>query len=208
VSEQLVDALLPLALVWCLIGLWLLTVAYVFWDARRRRWPDREVARWMLIATIPFIGFILYLRARRGQGQGSERVTLVRGYEDAEDEGDTMGTIPAEFWRSPDQSPTPFSLLLVGLEGPYAGSQFEVDQFPARVGRTAQCRVCLQEDLAVSRRHAELYQVGDELRLRDMDSTHGTYLNGQPVRDEPLIDGDTLQVGNSIFVVNERRRNT
>ncbi len=205
-SEQLADALLPLALVWCLIGLWLLSVGYVFWDARRRRWPDRDVARWMLVAAIPFLGFLLYLRARRSPRQGAERVTMVRGWED-EREGDTMGTIPAEFWRSPQAAPSPFSLLLVGLEGPYTGTQFEVDQFPARIGRTAQCRVSLQEDLAVSRRHAELYQAGDELRLRDMDSTHGTFLNGQPIKDEPLIDGDTLQVGNSIFVISERRRN-
>lgn len=205
-SEQLVDALLPLALVWCLVGLWLLTVAYVFWDARQRRWPDREVARWMLIAAIPFVGFLLYLRARRDRRQGADRVTLVRGYEEVEREGDTMGTIPAEFWRSPDAPPSPYALTLVALEGPYAGSQFEVDQFPARVGRTAQCRICLQEDLAVSRRHAELYQVGDELRLRDMDSTHGTFLNGERIKDQPLIDGDTLQIGNSIFVINERRR--
>lgn len=204
-SEQLTDALIRLGAAWCLVGLWLLTVAYVFWDARRRRLPDRQVARWMLIAALPFVGFLYYLVARRRQrAERSDRVTLVRRAEESQREGRTLSTVPAAFWKTPGGASAESPLTLDVLEGPHAGAQFRLSRFPARVGRTGDCQVTLKEDLAVSRQHAELYRESGEVRLRDLGSTHGTFLNGYRVDDQPLLDGDTIQIGHTVFIVNER----
>lgn len=53
------------------------------------------------------------------------------------------------------------------------------------------------DDPNVSRRHAVLYWEGDQLFVKDLDSTNGTYVNGRPVTAGQLVDGDMLTVGNS-----------
>lgn len=207
-SEQLTDALIRLGAAWCLVGLWLLTVAYVFWDARRRRLPDGQVARWLLVAALPFVGLILYLMVRRGRAERPDRVTRVRGQmhgvEEPQRDGRTLSTVPAGFWKSSGSAPAGAPFTLDVLEGPYAGAQFRLARLPARVGRTGDCQIKLNDDLAVSRRHAELYREAGEVRLRDLGSTHGTFLNGYRIDDQPLLDGDTIQIGHSVFIVNER----
>jgi EAL domain-containing protein (putative c-di-GMP-specific phosphodiesterase class I) len=47
----------------------------------------------------------------------------------------------------------------------------------------------------VSKRHAEIYSDGDTLRVRDLGSRNGTFLNQQPVSDAPLHKGDILHFG-------------
>jgi len=48
---------------------------------------------------------------------------------------------------------------------------------------------------AVSRRHAEMSWTGQELVLRDLDSTNGTFVNGQPVTRALVQDGDRVLIG-------------
>ncbi len=51
-------------------------------------------------------------------------------------------------------------------------------------------------DLDVSSRHAEIRSVGDRHVLVDLNSTNGTFVNGQPVTGErALADGDTITFG-------------
>jgi pSer/pThr/pTyr-binding forkhead associated (FHA) protein len=49
------------------------------------------------------------------------------------------------------------------------------------------------------RPHAEIYTDGLTLRVRDLGSRNGTFLNRAPVKDGPLHDGDVLHVGNYEF---------
>jgi len=52
-------------------------------------------------------------------------------------------------------------------------------------------------DNGVSRVHASIQRDGDSLYLSDIDSTNGTFLNGQRLGDDPqlLHDGDTIRLG-------------
>lgn len=50
-------------------------------------------------------------------------------------------------------------------------------------------------DPGMSRRHAELLWTGELWMVRDCDSTNGTYLNGEPVTQHILIDGDVIECG-------------
>jgi len=68
------------------------------------------------------------------------------------------------------------------------------------IGRREDCdlRIPLGE---VSRKHCRLIRDGDTLKLEDLGSSNGTYLNGQRVQEAQLNPGDTLQVGPVVFVL-------
>lgn len=51
------------------------------------------------------------------------------------------------------------------------------------------------ENLAVSGHHAKLLTIFDDSFLEDLDSTNGTYVNGQPITKHPLKNGDVIVIG-------------
>lgn len=53
----------------------------------------------------------------------------------------------------------------------------------------------------VSREHCRLQIVKNELRVRDLDSSNGTYVNGKRVDEAVLKPGDRLTVGPVNFIV-------
>jgi predicted component of type VI protein secretion system len=53
----------------------------------------------------------------------------------------------------------------------------------------------------VSRRHCEIQQNGEALRIRDLDSTCGTFVNEKRVNgDSPVKAGDYIRIGPLTFV--------
>ena len=68
------------------------------------------------------------------------------------------------------------------------------------VGRREDCdlRIPLGE---VSRKHCRIVRDGDSLKLEDLGSSNGTFLNGQRVQEAMLGPGDTVQVGPVVFVL-------
>jgi pSer/pThr/pTyr-binding forkhead associated (FHA) protein len=53
----------------------------------------------------------------------------------------------------------------------------------------------------VSRRHCEISQNGEALKVRDLDSAWGTFVNGKRVNGEtPLKAGDSVRIGPLTFV--------
>lgn len=53
------------------------------------------------------------------------------------------------------------------------------------------------DDASVSRRHAEAYLQGEAVFVRDLGSSNGTWINGQPIGEQPvmLAPGHTLHIG-------------
>lgn len=68
------------------------------------------------------------------------------------------------------------------------------------IGRREDCdlRIPLGE---VSRKHCRIVRDGDSLKLEDLGSSNGTFLNGQRVQEAMLGPGDTVQVGPVVFVL-------
>lgn len=52
------------------------------------------------------------------------------------------------------------------------------------------------DDPAISATHAEIVRADDELILRDLNSTNGTKVSGQPVHRHYLRDGDIIGLAN------------
>ena len=62
------------------------------------------------------------------------------------------------------------------------------------IGRAPENSIRL-EDVSVSGRHAELVLVGENCYLKDVGSTNGTLVNGQPAKEVQLRAGDRIRFG-------------
>lgn len=71
---------------------------------------------------------------------------------------------------------------------------------PFTIGVATDAQLALA-DMAVSRRHCELYEFDGTLWVRDLGSVKGTFVNGTPVREAPLMSGDMLMLGEIHFRV-------
>ncbi len=92
-------------------------------------------------------------------------------------------------------------LYLKAIEGPHAGQEYPVFSLPAQIGRVPEAAIRLDQDLGVSRHHAEIYEQAGELRIRDLSSAHGTRMGGSNIEDQGLAPGDHIQVGLTTLVV-------
>jgi DNA-binding NtrC family response regulator len=93
------------------------------------------------------------------------------------------------------------TFVLSAVSGPDAGKTFEIDvSRGGRVflGQSMACTVQL-EDETVSRRHAAFDVVDGALRLTDLGSTNGTFVNGVRALDVVLTGGETIRVGADVF---------
>ncbi|WP_437668867.1 sigma 54-interacting transcriptional regulator [Sorangium sp. So ce131] len=59
------------------------------------------------------------------------------------------------------------------------------------------------EDGWISSRHARITRDGGRLRLEDLGSTNGTFVNGVPQRSAPLAEGDLIELGHTFFLFRE-----
>ncbi|MBS0402587.1 MAG: FHA domain-containing protein [Proteobacteria bacterium] len=51
------------------------------------------------------------------------------------------------------------------------------------------------DNLAVSGEHAVFVMSGDEVLVHDLGSTNGTYVNGKPIKQQSLRNGDIVEMG-------------
>lgn len=92
----------------------------------------------------------------------------------------------------------------VYLEGFVGGAKaprrFDLDAFPARIGRQPECTVFLDVP-SVSRRHAEIRcDNGVRLEVIDLGSTNGTFVNGTRIKTAtPIFGGDVIHFGDHEF---------
>lgn len=56
-------------------------------------------------------------------------------------------------------------------------------------------------DSAASRRHAEVFKVGEMYFIRDLGSTNGTYVNDTRIDEEELLrEGDRIRIGSTVLI--------
>ena len=82
--------------------------------------------------------------------------------------------------------------------GPGAGRRFDIGAAAVTIGRHGQCDVRV-DDTWLSRWHARIAWSGAEYIVEDLDSTNGTYVNGERViGSRALKSGDLLQLGGQV----------
>lgn len=87
--------------------------------------------------------------------------------------------------------------------GPQKGQSFEVQITKSAIwGRSREmCDICL-DDHRISRQHCVLETAEGGVRITDLGSQNGTYLNGIRIQQPRLLTkGDTVQLGNTVLRV-------
>ncbi|MBX3745926.1 MAG: FHA domain-containing protein [Verrucomicrobiae bacterium] len=85
-------------------------------------------------------------------------------------------------------------VTLVVMYGGSAGREHPLGEGLNRVGRAAGNEVML-EDASISASHCELWVMRERLLVRDLASTNGTFINGRPVSEAEVNEGDVLALG-------------
>jgi hypothetical protein len=76
----------------------------------------------------------------------------------------------------------------------YAGRRMPVSEAVVTIGRSLDNDIVVDER-SVSRRHAQLRRRYGQYVIYDLGSRGGTLVNGHPVREAPLDDGDVVSLG-------------
>lgn len=103
--------------------------------------------------------------------------------------------------RPSGEKRAPKKLVLRCVEGVQAGQRFEIPEQGATVGREGTIRIL---DDYLSRRHFLLsWDDAGILRVQDLGSRNGTYLNTLPAKNTKVHSGDEIRAGMSLFKVEE-----
>jgi pSer/pThr/pTyr-binding forkhead associated (FHA) protein len=91
-------------------------------------------------------------------------------------------------------------VVLVMFRGEGERRSFSLPRDVTVMGRREDCdlRIPLGE---VSRKHCRLIADGDALKIEDLGSSNGTFVNGQRIQGSPVNPGDVIQIGPVMFVV-------
>ncbi len=85
---------------------------------------------------------------------------------------------------------------LVVLQGPDKDKKVGLQKTKTTVGKRETNDFPLS-DKTVSRSHLAIEYIDDSFLLRDLDSTNGTYLNGNRVKEAYLVPGDVIKLGST-----------
>jgi len=116
-------------------------------------------------------------------------------------ERDLLATVVQQ--RDASEAPSEVVFVLTITEGPERGRTFRLDETtPTRtlIGTSPACEIRLT-DREVSRRHAGLERVGSALKVSDLSSTNGTWVDRVKVFEAELQGGEFLRVGSTMFQV-------
>jgi transcriptional regulator with GAF, ATPase, and Fis domain len=88
---------------------------------------------------------------------------------------------------------------LIAISGPLTGLVLPLDDRSVSIGRDTTNTVCLS-DLALSRLHCTIDSEDGVWRVKDRQSSNGTFVNGTQVTDRELNDRDRITLGASLFL--------
>ncbi len=96
----------------------------------------------------------------------------------------------------------PKHTMLICIDGPLLGQEFEIPPAGLIIGREGHVRV---PDEYLSRKHFEVIVEGDgTVRVRDLGSRNGTFLNTLPAHNTKVQSGDEIRAGVHRFRVEQR----
>jgi hypothetical protein len=86
------------------------------------------------------------------------------------------------------------------ISGPLKGTKFALLEGANTIGRSTQSALVLAS-AKVSKKHCTLLVQGERLLVLDENSSNGTFVNGELIRERLLTLGDHLSVGETVFEV-------
>lgn len=112
------------------------------------------------------------------------------------------GVSPATrtLWRTRGLLPVPEDFVPLRLILQPSGASVELTQPDVLIGRHSQADVRLPLP-DVSRRHCRFLFAQGVWQVIDLNSLNGVFLNGEPIRQASLRQGDLIRIGGFIFAV-------
>jgi pSer/pThr/pTyr-binding forkhead associated (FHA) protein/PAS domain-containing protein len=77
------------------------------------------------------------------------------------------------------------------LNGKRIGESIELKTPRTLIGRDKKCAICIL-DSGISKKHAEILVDAGHIRVRDLGSSNGTYVNGNRVQEQEIHIGDKI----------------
>jgi pSer/pThr/pTyr-binding forkhead associated (FHA) protein len=92
------------------------------------------------------------------------------------------------------------SVRLTSTSGVSLDRRLTADDLPAMIGRSDEAEIFIGDRWA-SRHHCKLVAIGERLKVIDLSSRHGTFVNQQRIDEAWLEPGDELSIGMTTLVV-------
>ena len=89
--------------------------------------------------------------------------------------------------------------LLRVIGGPDTGKSVEVRDVPVTIGRSPECGLNVSDE-CVSLIHALVEPFEQTWRVRDLESSTGTVVNGERTFERQLLFGDVITVGETVIL--------
>ncbi|MFV0544041.1 MAG: FHA domain-containing protein [Marinicella pacifica] len=89
--------------------------------------------------------------------------------------------------------------ILRGVSGAYFGKTYPL-RGTTTIGRHSDCHICVNAE-GVSRRHMQIDADATGLVIKDLDSSNGTFVNGEKIKTRELQVGDEIRIDNIRFLV-------
>jgi catechol 2,3-dioxygenase-like lactoylglutathione lyase family enzyme len=119
-----------------------------------------------------------------------------------------VGPVTVSALEDPQQRRGRFDIVSEVREGPSGlpaasivmadGNRVVLGPETLTIGRLPESAIVVNDPNA-SRRHAEIRRVGSEVLVVDLNSTNGTRVNGAPVKERKLADGDQVVIGTTVL---------
>lgn len=105
--------------------------------------------------------------------------------------------------HNPQPANQPTSWVLVAISPELNGLAFELDT-NLRIGRSQRNDIIIDHP-SISRIHAKINRIGSKIFIQDLESAHGTYINGKRLGKETIRikTNDELTFGNLLFIVQD-----
>jgi pSer/pThr/pTyr-binding forkhead associated (FHA) protein len=85
-------------------------------------------------------------------------------------------------------------LQLIQMGPTPVNDTIEIDRFPCLLGRSSSCDRQVYHPM-VSRKHCEIVSADEEVKIQDLHSSNGTYVNGRRVKETAVLrDGDEINL--------------
>jgi len=88
---------------------------------------------------------------------------------------------------------------LAAISGPLRDSIFFLKEDELSIGREFSNRLAIDDGM-VAPQHCAVTRDGERWTLRDLGSQTGTFVNGLPVKERSLANGDQIAIGGSVFL--------
>jgi diguanylate cyclase (GGDEF)-like protein len=94
------------------------------------------------------------------------------------------------------ESKRPYFVIIGGDQ---LGEVRKIDKTPAIIGRGHDADIRIADD-GISREHVEIIGEREQITVRDLGSTNGTFHNGRKVDEVELVDGDKISIGSTTIL--------